>query len=186
MGLESESVVIHSETSNDIFTQIQTSDYVTDGEGTNISFIERYEDNRSIEDKLYKVRYVIPKEAGNSRDPVTGFNVQLSSLTGFAKTSDPSATTITLDDNNFRRNHQFIAFISETTNTVTVRTELPHMVEVGDEIDVELVQDSNNTAGLDGKGYNGNFIVDGIIDAYQFTFQNTDTNGVERNTGNFS
>ena len=176
---------IHSETSNDIFTQIQTSDYVTDGEGTNISFIERYEDNRSIEDKLYKVRYVIPKEAGNSRDPVTGFNVQLSSLTGFAKTSDPSATTITLDDNNFRRNHQFIAFISETTNTVTVRTELPHMVEVGDEIDVELVQDSNNTAGLDGKGYNGNFIVDGIIDAYQFTFQNTDTNGVERNTGTF-
>ena len=52
------------------------------------------------------------------------------------------------------------------------------MVEVGDEIDIELVQDSNNTAGLDGKGYNGNFIVDGIIDAYQFTFQNTDTNGV--------
>ena len=59
------------------------------------------------------------------------------------------------------------------------------MVEVGDEIDIELVQDSNNTAGLDGKGYNGNFIVDGIIDAYQFTFQNTDTNGVERNTGTF-
>ena len=27
------------------------------------------------------------------------------------------------------------------------------------------------TAGLDGKGYNGNFIVDGIIDAYQFTFK---------------
>ena len=66
---------IHSETNNAIFTQIQTSDYVTDGEGTNISFIERYEDNRSIEDKLYKVRYVIPKEAGNSRDPVTGFNI---------------------------------------------------------------------------------------------------------------
>jgi hypothetical protein len=108
---------IHTETSNDIFTQIQTSDYVTDGEGTNISFIERYEDSRSIEDKLYKVRYVIPKEAGNSRDPVTGFNIQLSSLTGFAKTSDPSATTITLEDNNFKRNHQFIAFMSETTNT---------------------------------------------------------------------
>ena len=67
---------IHSETNNAIFTQIQTSDYVTDGEGTGISFIERYEDNRSIEDKLYKVRYVIPKEAGNSRDPVTGFNIQ--------------------------------------------------------------------------------------------------------------
>ena len=155
------------------------------GAGTNIGFIRRYEDKRSVEDKLYKFRYVIPKEANNSRDPVNGFIIQNSSLTGFAKTGDPSATTISLDDNNFRRNHQFISSISETSSVVTVRTELPHKVLVGDVIFVENVQDSNNTGGLDGKGYNGFFTVTGIIDAYQFTYANTDIDGVERNTGNY-
>ena len=176
---------LHVEDGNDIFPQIQTNINLDAGAGTNIGFIRRYEDKRSVEDKLYKIRYVIPKEASNSRDPVNGFIIQNSSLTGFAKTGDPSATTISLEDNNFRRNHQFIANVSETSGTVTVRTELPHMVEVGDIIRVENVQDSNNTGGLDNKGYNGFFTVNGIIDAYQFTYPNTDNAGVERNTGNF-
>lgn len=176
---------IHVDTSNDIFTQIQTNTNLTSEDSTGIAYIERFEDKRSIEDKLYKVRYVIPKEAENSRDPVTGFIVQSSGSTGFAKTSDPTVTTITLDDNNFKRNHQFIADISETAGTVTVRSELPHYVEVDDIIKVENIQDSNNTAGLDGQGYNGFFTVNGIIDAYQFTFANTDNSGDERNTGTF-
>jgi hypothetical protein len=176
---------LHVEDGNTIYPQIQTNINVEDGSGTNIGFIRRFEDKRSIEDKLYKVRYVIPKEAGNSRDPVNGFIIQNSSLTGFAKTSDPSSTTISLDDNNFRRNHQFIADISETGSVVTVRTELPHMVEVGDIIFVENVQDSNNTGGLANKGYNGYFTVSGLVDAYQFNYGNTDNGGVERNTGNF-
>tara|TARA_R100000900_G_scaffold53806_6_gene43614 strand:+ start:9449 stop:14683 length:5235 start_codon:yes stop_codon:yes gene_type:complete len=176
---------LHVEDGNTIYPQIQTNINLESGSGTNISFIRRFEDKRSIEDKLYKVRYVIPKEAGNSRDPVSGFIVQNSSLTGFAKTSDPSSTTITLDDNNFRRNHQFIADISETGGVVTVTTELPHMVEVGDIIFVENVQDSNNTPGLANKGYNGYFTVTGLINAYQFNYSSTDNSGVERNTGNF-
>ena len=176
---------LHVEDNNTIFPQIQTNINLDAGAGTNIGFIRRYEDNRSVEDKLYKVRYVIPKEANNSRDPVNGFIIQNSSLTGFAKTGDPSAGTITLDDNNFRRNHQFISSISETSSVVTVRTELPHKVFVGDVIFVENVQDSNNTGGLPNKGYNGYFTVTGIIDAYQFTYANTDIDGVERNTGNY-
>jgi len=176
---------LHVEDGNTIYPQIQTNINVDAGSGTNIGFIRRFEDKRSIEDKLYKVRYVIPKEAGNSRDPVNGFIIQNSSLTGFAKTSDPTATTITLEDNNFRRNHQFIADISETTDVVTVTTELPHMVEVGDIIFVENVQDSNNTGGLDNKGYNGFFTVTGLINGYQFNYANTDNSGVERNTGTF-
>ena len=176
---------LHVETGSNLYPQIQNNTNLSAGEGTNIGFIKRFEDKRSVEDKLYKFRYVIPKEANNSRDPVNGFIIQNSSLTGFAKTGDPSATTITLDDNNFRRNHQFIADISETSSVVTVRTELPHLVEVGDIIFVENVQDSNNTPGLPNKGYNGFFTVTGLIDAYQFNFANTDTSGVERNTGNF-
>ena len=59
------------------------------------------------------------------------------------------------------------------------------MVEVGDIVSVENVQDSNNTGGLPGKGYNGLFTVTGLINAYQFNHSKTDTAGVERNTGNF-
>ena len=114
---------LHVETGSTLYPQIQTNSNLSAGEGTNIGFIKRFEDKRSVEDKLYKFRYVIPKEANNSRDPVNGFIIQNSSLTGFAKTGDPSATTITLDDNNFRRNHQFIADISESSSVVTVRTE---------------------------------------------------------------
>jgi hypothetical protein len=176
---------LHVNTSNNIFPQIQSNINLTDGAGTNISYIERFEDNRSVEDKLYKFRYVIPKEAGNSRDPAPGFIIQNSGLTGFAKTADPTATSITLDDNNFRRNNQFIAEVSETSSVVTVRTELPHMVEVGDIIYVENIQDSNNTDGLPNRGYNGYFTVSGIIDGYQFTYPNTDNDGVERNTGTY-
>jgi hypothetical protein len=176
---------LHVDTTNQIYPQVQSNANLSDGAGTEISYIHRYEDNRSIEDKLYKFRYVIPKEAGNSRDPVNGFIIQNSGLTGFAKTADPTSTTITLDDNNFRRNHQFIAAASESGGTVTVRTELPHMVEVGDIIYVENIQDSNNTGGLPNKGYNGYFTVNGIIDGYRFTYPNTDNDGVERNTGTY-
>ena len=176
---------LHVEDDNTIYPEIRSNPNLEPGEGTNIGFIKRFEDKRSVEDKLYKVRYVIPKEANNSRDPVSGFIVQNSGLTGFAKTGDPSATTITLEDNNFRRNNQFIALAEETGGVVTITTELPHMVEVGDVIFVENVQDSNNPGGLPGKGYNGFFTVTGLINAYQFNHSSTDNSGVERNTGNF-
>ena len=176
---------IHVDTTNGIFPQIQSNANLIGITGTNIAQIKRYEDKRSIEDKLYKIRYVIPKEATNSRDPVDGFVLQSSSLAGYAKTSDPSATTITVGDNNFARNPGFIAFASVSSSVVTIRTEQKHNVEVGDIVRVQDVKDSNNTAGTDGLGYNGFFEVTALIDAYQFAHSTTDINGVERNTGTF-
>ena len=176
---------IHVDTDNDIYPQIRNNFNLIGVTGTNIAQIKRFEDKRSIEDKLYKIRYVIPKEATNSRDPVDGFVFQSSSLVGYAKTSDAAATTISLSDNNYGRNQNFIAFVSETSSVVTVRTEKPHNVEVGDVIKVVDVQDSNNPSGTDGIGYNGLFTVTALIDAYQFAHSTTDINGVERNTGNF-
>jgi len=176
---------VHVDTNNAIYPQIQTNLNLVGIDGTNIAQIKRFEDKRSIEDKLYKIRYVIPKEATNSRDPVEGFIFQSSSLVGYAKTSDASATTITLDDNNFARNPGFIAFASESSSIVTIRTEKPHNVEVGDVVKVVDVKDSNNPSGTDGVGYNGLFTVTALIDGYQFAHSSTDINGVERNTGTF-
>ena len=108
------------------FPQIQTNTNLSAGEGTNIGFIRRFEDKRSVEDKLYKFRYVIPKEANNSRDPVNGFIIQNSSLTGFAKTGDPLCNYNYSDDNNFRRNHQFIS--SSVRHLLLLQSEQNYLI----------------------------------------------------------
>ena len=40
---------------------------------TDISYILRKDDDRSLDEKVYKLRYVVPKELVNGRDPIDGF-----------------------------------------------------------------------------------------------------------------
>ena len=172
-------------TGSELYNQLNTNDYVKDNQETDASYFKRYEDRRGIDNKLYKVRYVIPKEADNSRDPVDGFVLQPSSQTGFAKTSDATATSITSADNNFKRNYGFIATCSEVGNTVTVRAELPHNVKVGQLVYTENVLDSNNPTGADKRGYNGFYRVTAVPNNMEFQYANTDVDGDAKNTGNF-
>ena len=174
-----------TETNSDLFDQLNNNDYVKNNPETDASYFKRYEDRRGIDNKLYKVRYVIPKEAENSRDPVDGFVLQPSSTTGFAKTSDATATSITSTDNNFKRNYGFIATTSEVGNTVTVRAELPHGVKVGQLVYTENILDSNNPTGVDKRGYNGFYTVTGVPNNMEFQYSNTDVDGDTKNTGNF-
>ena len=174
-----------TETNSNLFDQLNNNDYVKNNPETDASYFKRYEDRRGIDNKLYKVRYVIPKEAENSRDPVDGFVLQPSSTTGFAKTSDATATSITSTDNNFKRNYGFIATTSEVGNTVTVRAELPHGVKVGQLVYTENILDSNNPTGVDKRGYNGFYTVTGVPNNMEFQYSNTDVDGDTKNTGNF-
>ena len=174
-----------TETNSNLFDQLNNNDYVKNNPETDASYFKRYEDRRGIDNKLYKVRYVIPKEAENSRDPVDGFVLQPSSTTGFAKTSDATATSITSSDNNFKRNYGFIATTSEVGNTVTVRAELPHGVKVGQLVYTENILDSNNPTGVDKRGYNGFYTVTGVPNNMEFQYSNTDVDGDTKNTGNF-
>ena len=174
-----------TETNSDLYDQLNNNDYVKNNPETDASYFKRYEDRRGIDNKLYKVRYVIPKEAENSRDPVDGFVLQPSSTTGFAKTSDATATSITSSDNNFKRNYGFIATTSEVGNTVTVRAELPHGVKVGQLVYTENILDSNNPTGVDKRGYNGFYTVTGVPNNMEFQYSNTDVDGDTKNTGSF-
>ena len=176
---------VHSGTNNNLYTQIVLNDYIKNEIESDPTYFKRYEDRRGIENKLYKIRYVIPKEADNARDPVDGFIIQRSGQTGFAKTSDIGATTINANDNNFKRNYGFIATCSEVSDTVTVRAELSHGVTVGDVVYIENVIDTNNTAGLDQLGYNGYFTVTSVPNSMEFRYSNTDIFGDKKNTGNF-
>jgi len=174
-----------SEPNCDLYNNLVNNDYIKTLPETDAAYFKRYPDKRGIENKLYKVRYVIPKQAANSRNPVDGFILQQSGQTGFAKTSDINATSITVGDNNFKRNYGFIATCSEVSDTVTVRCELPHNVRVGDIIVTQDIKDSNNTTAVANEGYNGYFTVTKVPNNMEYEFSNTDNSGVKRNTGNF-
>tara|TARA_B100000686_G_scaffold354220_1_gene463332 strand:+ start:4801 stop:10065 length:5265 start_codon:yes stop_codon:yes gene_type:complete len=174
-----------SENNCDLYDNIVNNDYVKSLIETTPAYFKRYEDRRGIDNKLYKLRYVIPKQADNSRNPVDGFVIQQSGQTGFAKTADINATSIDLNDNNYQRNYGFIATCSENNDSVTVRCELPHNVKVGDIVFTENIKDSNNNTGTENKGYNGYFTVTDVPNSMEYKFNNTDNSGVKRNTGNY-
>ena len=174
-----------SETDCDLYNNVVNNDYIKNAVETDASYFKRYEDRRGIENKLYKIRYVIPKQANNSRSPVDGFIIQNSGQTGFAKTSDITATSITINDTNYKRKYGFIATCSEVSDTITVRTEAPHGVQVGDVVFTQNIIDSNNNVGMANKGYNGYFEVTAVPNSMEYQHTTTDTDGVKRNTGNF-
>ncbi len=176
---------ILTETNSDLYNEINNNTLINTIEATDPAYFKRYADKRGIENKLYKVRYVIPKEAENSRNPVDGFILQNTGSTGFAKTADINATTITTSDTNFKRKYSFIATCSEVSDTVTVRCELPHNVKVGDIVYTENIKDSNNTTGAANKGYNGYYEIISVPNNMEFQYKNTDTSGDTKNTGNY-
>jgi hypothetical protein len=60
------------ESGNQILPRIKQSDYETRLRTTD-SWYERIEDNRTPEDRIYRFRYVIPKNLKTVRDPLNGF-----------------------------------------------------------------------------------------------------------------
>ena len=89
---------LHSHTTNDIFTEFNTKGVNELGSKSNVSFISRTVDPRSLDERLYTVRVVVPKEAANAKDPNDGFVIQESSSTGARANTDFSASTIITSD----------------------------------------------------------------------------------------
>ena len=172
---------------NEIYNQLNTLGVVGFGEPrTDVTFFKRIADNRSIDEKIYKVRYVIPKEATNAKDPQEGFVFQESSTTGALTDSEITLANITAANNKFSRNYRFISTCSSSSGSVTVITEQPHHLSAGDRVLIKNVKSSTNLAGIGVTGYNGDFIVDSIVDTMTFTYPTTDRDGVTHNVGIFS
>ncbi len=152
-----------------------------------ITYVLRKEDDRGIDEKIYKVRYVVPKELVNGRDPTEGFVLQDSSSTNVISNSDFNKNTITSADYEFNRNPRFISHVTfdSGTNKVTLRSDKPHNMKVGNQIIVKNVQSSTNTGGVEDKGYNGTFIVTDIDNSKQFKYSNTDILGSVHTVGTF-
>jgi len=158
-----------------IYTAITTLGVAGLTERTEPSYIKRIEDTRSLDEKLYKIRVVIPKELTGSKNPEDGFVIQESSSTGIRLDTDPSLSSLTASDYEYNRNPRFISTCSRASSTVTVISELPHNLQVGDSIIVKNVTDSTNLTGEDNLGYNGTVGITSVVDDMTFRYTTTRT-----------
>jgi len=153
---------------------------------SNLTFIQRKTDTRSLDDKIYKLRVVVPKEIVNGKNPEESFILQESSNTGYQSNSDATATQITSADHSFNRNLRFISSASVLNSVVTVNTTLPHNLNVNEKVIIKNVKSTTNTTGIGNSGYNGTFIVTGKPTNKQFTYATTDVDDIEHNVGTFT
>ena len=171
---------------NTIFPAIVGLGSTALGNATPRTFFERKRDERSSFDKLYHVRYVIPKNSERaSRPPVEGFvlqdtcgsNVTQSEVNSFFGSGS-------LSNSNEHRNMRFISEgkYDSLNKKITFQTEVPHKLQVGNTVDISKVKSSTNLNALNNLGYNGSFTVAGISSAKSFTVNfNTDPGVFQNN-----
>ena len=77
---------VKSSNDNAIYNALNTLGVAGLTNRTTTSFVTRTEDSRSLDEKLYRVRVVIPKELSNCKEPEEGFVLQESSSTSARST----------------------------------------------------------------------------------------------------
>lgn len=173
-------------TSTDIRSGINAQGIEVIGTETSAAYYIRTPDTRSIDDKIYKIRYVIPKEFTNARQPEAGFILQESKTVGV---SDNSFTNETITNTKDLRNERVIvnATHSSTVNgkqIVTITTEKPHNFIIGDTVNVKNIISTNNPTSVGiTSTYNGIYPITQVLNSKQFQY---DISGVKLSPGTFS
>ena len=172
---------IHCENNSALFQYI-IGLTVTDSE---ITYVKRQADDRSLDEKLYRMRYVVPKELENTRDPVNGFILQDSSSINVRETSDFTLTNITTADYDFDRNTRFITTCTydNGANLITIRSDKAHNLKNDDIVIISDVTSTTNGAANKEFGFNGEFAVEDIVDDKTFTVNDVDVFGVTHDPG---
>ena len=147
---------------------------------TEPSYVKRYSDSRSLDEKVYKVRVVIPREYDNSKKPENGFVIQESSTTGIINKS-----SLVRSDYDYNKNPKLIAKCTRSgatsPYTVTIISELPHNLQNNDSVIIKNVTDSTSgSTGTDDLGYNGTYTVT-VVDDMTFTYATIRTPGTFTN-----
>jgi hypothetical protein len=146
---------------------INYNSFLITGESSK-SYITRKIDTRSVKDRIYRFRYVIPKEFSVAREPSINFIIQESKSTGVTNQSEFS-----LVDNQVKaRNTKIIAKVEyDSINKICrVTTEKPHNFIFGDVIKINGVRSSDNVTANQYAGYNGIQTISKIINSKQFEF----------------
>ena len=166
--------VASASTENSIYSTIVGLGSTGLGDATTRTYFKRKSDNRSANDTLYRVRYVIPKTSAsgiNARPPVDGFILQESN-TSIGSTTGEIETyfgTGSLGNVNQQRNFRIIANAEWTGAVANITTELPHNLIVGSQVELINIKSTNNTIGASELGFNETYSVTGISSAKQFS-----------------
>jgi hypothetical protein len=174
-------------TKNDLYSNIVGLGTSVLGNATPRTFIKRTQDTRSLNDKIYKLRYVIPKDSVVvSRPPQEGFVLQESNNTIGDTTEEilkyNSVDTVSLVNSSELRNYKFIsgAIWDSVTGVTTITTETPNELSVGSLVEINNIKSSNNTTGVGNTGFNGAFVVTSKPTRRSFTI------GISTNPGSFT
>jgi len=139
------------------------------GSVTPRSYITRQKDTRQSDDRVHKLRYVIPANAGitSARPPLGGFTLQESSTVSGANNTEVSyyynpGSAIMSNDTQMR-NFSFIANTDYRAGIAYYTTEEPHNLSIGSTVLIKNVRSTLfPTVGTGNSGYNGTYEVTGI------------------------
>ena len=164
---------------NEIYDSVVGLGTSTLGSATPRTFISRKPDTRSLDDRIYKVRFVVPKDATVlSKPPTDSFVIQESSSTIGLTNSEVlkfnSIDPVQLNNTSELRNPRFISNAVwdagiGTVGVATLTTEIPHELSVGSVVKVVNVLSGLNTTGVGDTGYNGEYTVTGRTSRREFT-----------------
>ena len=176
--------VSSASTENGIYNGITSIGSTDLGEATPRTYIKRRQDTRNTTDRIYRARYVIPKETTVvvARPPSDGFiiqesNTSIGSTAGEIQTYFGSGSLSSVIQ---QRNFRFIADASWDGSNANIRTEIPHNLVVGSSVEILNVASTNNTSATSNTGFNGTFTVAGISSAKEFVV------GLSTDPGTFS
>ena len=145
---------------------------------TGNAFIYRAPDNRTDNEKIYRLRYVIPDNATIASPPPNGFSIEESGAVIDDTNYKNDNTTLTSVTN--LRTKTNIINASWSSNVGVVTTQYPHGLKTGHLIEINRLRSVNNASGSANSGFNGLFEVLAITDSKTFTI------GLNTNPGSIS
>ena len=128
------------------------------------TYVQRTPENRDLINRVYKLRYVVPRDFQNAKAPTKNFILQES------KTVNEDSTINTVKSN---RNPRVIANVARSGSTITITSQRDHNINVGDRVNLKNIVSIGNTLGKNDLSYNGYFRVDTVPTTKTFKVSNT-------------
>ena len=159
---------------NTIFSGFNTGSNATIiAQNNSSTYVLRKSETRALNDRIYRLRYVIPKDfkgANIAKKPEKNYVLQETKTVE----QQPLPLTNIIDNRNPRIIAGITTDVSSSTTSI-VTTEVAHGLSVGDRVRIKNVKSSTNTTKANNTGYNGFFTVASTPSSKIFTYTNTNT-----------
>ena len=168
--------------SNDLFDNFVGFTTVIDANNA-ATYIRRTPENRDVDSRVYKLRYVVPKEFQNAKAPTKNFVLQ-ESKTVNEDVFIPTLTTELTNSVKTNRNPRIIANVQRSGATITITSQQDHKINVGDRVNLKNIVSVGNSLGKNDISYNGYFNVETVPTATTFTLTNVNVGAGDTFTNN--